>query len=196
MQSATAGARSRILDAAYDLFSRRGVRAVGIDAIITRSGVARMSLYRHFASKEDLVLAFLERRDEQWTKGWLLAEVERRATDPADRLLVAFDVLDEWFHRPDYEGCAFINVMLETTDSADSVYRAAASYLEAIRHFLENLAQQAGIPDAEGFARKWHMLMKGAIVAAYEGDREAARRAKDVAQLLLVQAVEETPSAP
>jgi AcrR family transcriptional regulator len=196
MQSATAGARSRILDAAYDLFSRRGVRAVGIDAIITRSGVARMSLYRHFASKEDLVLAFLERRDEQWTKGWLLAEVERRATDPADRLLVAFDVLDEWFHRPDYEGCAFINVMLETTDSADSVYRAAASYLEGIRYFLENLAQQAGIPDAEGFARKWHMLMKGAIVAAYEGDREAARRAKDVAQLLLVQAVEETPSAP
>jgi AcrR family transcriptional regulator len=196
MQSATAGARSRILDAAYDLFSRRGVRAVGIDAIITRSGVARMSLYRHFASKEDLVLAFLERRDEQWTKGWLLAEVERRATDPADRLLVAFDVLDEWFHRPDYEGCAFINVMLETTDSADSVYRAAASHLEAIRHFLENLAHQAGIPDAEGFARKWHMLMKGAIVAAYEGDREAARRAKDVAQLLLVQAVEETPSAP
>jgi AcrR family transcriptional regulator len=195
MQSATAGARSRILDAAYDLFSRGGVRAVGIDAIITRSGVARMSLYRHFASKEDLVLAFLERRDEQWTKGWLLAEVERRATDPADRLLVAFDVLDEWFHRPDYEGCAFINVMLETTDAADSVYRAAASYLEAIRHFLENLAQQAGIPDAEGFARKWHMLMKGAIVAAYEGDREAARRAKDVAQLLLVQAVEETPSA-
>src|SRR5882762_3400666 len=110
MQSATAGARSRILDAAYDLFSRRGVRAVGIDAIITRSGVARMSLYRHFASKEELVLALLERRDEQWTKGWLLAEVERRATDPADRLLVAFDVLDEWFHRPDYEGCAFINV--------------------------------------------------------------------------------------
>jgi AcrR family transcriptional regulator len=186
--TSTAGARTRILDAAYDLFSQRGVKAVGIDAIITRSGVARMSLYRHFASKEDLVLAFLERREEQWTKGWLLAEVEQRATDPADRLLAAFDVLDEWFHRSDYEGCAFIKVMLEAPDSADPVYRAATSYLAGMRHFLEDLARQAGVPDADDFARKWQMLMKGAIVAAYEGDRDAARRAKDLAQLLLMQA--------
>ena len=69
-------ARSRILESAYELFSERGVRAVGIDAIIARSGVARMTLYRHFSSKEDLVLAFLERREERWTRLWLQAEVE------------------------------------------------------------------------------------------------------------------------
>jgi AcrR family transcriptional regulator len=184
----TAGARTRILDAAYDLFSRRGVKAVGIDAIITRSGVARMSLYRHFASKEDLVLAFLERREEHWTRGWLVAEIERRATDPADRLLAVFDVLDEWFQRSDYEGCAFIKVMLETADPADRVYRASASYLAGIRHVMDDLARQAGIPHAEDFARKWHMLMKGAIVAASGGDRDAARRARGVAELLLMQA--------
>src|SRR3954467_8077216 len=92
-------ARERILSAAYDLFSRRGVRAVGIDAIIAQSGVARMTLYRHFASKEQLVLAYLERREELWTRRWLQAEVEQRASDPAERLLAIFDVFDAWFRR-------------------------------------------------------------------------------------------------
>src|SRR5713101_3141881 len=73
-------ARERILEAAYDLFSREGIRAVGIDSIIERSGVARMTLYRHFRSKDDLVLAFLERREARWTRDWLQREAERRAT--------------------------------------------------------------------------------------------------------------------
>src|SRR5262245_62153820 len=98
--SAAPDARERILDAAYDLFSRQGIRAVGIDAVIERSDVARMTLYRHFASKDALALAFLERREERWTQGWLQHEVEARATDPAERLLAIFDVFDEWFQRP------------------------------------------------------------------------------------------------
>jgi hypothetical protein len=85
--------------------------------------------------------------------------------------------------------------MLEAPDSGDAVYRATTSYLAGIRHFFESLARQAGIPQPEDFARKWQMLMKGAIVAAYEGDRDAARRAKEVAQLLLMQAMPATPSA-
>ena len=68
-------ARERLLAAAYELFSREGIQAVGIDAIIERSGVARQTMYRHFASKQELVLAFLERREELWTQGWLAAEV-------------------------------------------------------------------------------------------------------------------------
>src|SRR5258706_5871587 len=90
------GARERILEAAYELFSRQGIRAVGIDAIVASSGVARMTLYRHFASKDALVLAFLERREERWIKDWLQREVELRAVDPRDRLLAIFDVFDEW----------------------------------------------------------------------------------------------------
>src|SRR3954452_2395560 len=123
------GARERILSAAYDLFSRRGVRAVGIDAIIAQSGVARMTLYRHFASKEQLVLAYLERREELWTRRWLQAEVEQRASDPAERLLAIFDVFDAWFRREDFEGCAFINIMLESAADGDSIYVANTAYL-------------------------------------------------------------------
>jgi AcrR family transcriptional regulator len=180
-----AGARERILDAAYELFSRHGIQAVGVDAVITRSGVARQTLYRHFASKEALVLAFLERREELWTKGWLQAEVRRRATEPEAQLLTIFDVFDEWFRRDDFEGCSFINVMLEHPDPTDALNRAGVAYLAGIRAFLEDLARQAGIADAEGFARQWHILMKGSIVAAAEGDRDAARRAKRIGETLL-----------
>src|SRR6201984_3249112 len=81
------GARARILAAAYELFSRNGIQAVGIDAVISRSGVARQTLYRHFASKQDLVLAFLERREQFWTRRWLEDEVRARASDPAAPVL-------------------------------------------------------------------------------------------------------------
>ena len=178
-------ARERILEAAYELFSRRGIQAVGVDAVIDRSGVARQTLYRHFSSKQELVLAFLERREDRWTKHWLQHEVERRATAPADRLLAIFDVFDEWFRAPGFEGCTFINVMLEHADAADPIRRAGIAYLAGIRGFLESLARQAGIAEAEGFARKWHILMKGSIVAAGEGDQDAARRAKAIGRLVL-----------
>jgi AcrR family transcriptional regulator len=184
-QTGGQGARARILDAAYELFSRNGIQAVGIDAVISRSGVARQTLYRHFASKQDLVLAFLERREQAWTRRWLEEEVRRRARQPAARLLVVFDVFDEWFRRSDFEGCSFINVMLEHPDPADPVHRASVSYLAGIRGFLEELVREAGIADAQDFARQWHILMKGSIVAAGEGDRDAARRAKQIGALLL-----------
>jgi AcrR family transcriptional regulator len=178
-------ARERILEAAYELFSKNGIRAVGIDAIIERSGAARMTLYRHFASKDDLVLAFLERRERVWTESWLQAEVEARADDPADRLRAIFDVFDGWFRRDDFEGCSFINVLLEIADPASDVHQASAAHLATIRSFLERLASEAGIEDPQGFARQWHILMKGSIVAAAEGDRDAAVRARDLGSLLL-----------
>jgi AcrR family transcriptional regulator len=179
------GARERILDTAYDLFSAHGIRAVGVDAIIQQSGVARMTLYRHFASKDALVLAFLERREERWTQDWLQHEVRERAGEPAERLLAIFDVFDGWFRRADFEGCSFINVLLEIADPQSELHRASASYLARIRAFVAGLAGEAGIADPQALAHKWHILMKGSIVAAGEGDRDAARRAREVATLVL-----------
>ncbi len=175
------------MTAAYELFARHGVQAVGVDAIIERSGVARQTLYRHFGSKQELVLAFLERREEMWTYGWLAAEVRRREPDPRRRLLTIFDVFDGWFRDPDFEGCSFINVMLEYPSPDHPLHQAAAGYLARIRAFLRELATDAGIADPSGFARQWHILMKGSIVAAGEGDRDAARRAKQIGRALLAQ---------
>jgi AcrR family transcriptional regulator len=189
-------AKERILAAAYDLFSRHGIRAVGIDAIIEQSGVARMTLYRHFSCKEQLVLAFLEQRAQFWASGWLQAEVMRRASSARDRLLAIFDVFGEWFRVEGFEGCTFINVMLETPDPDDRIRRATVEYLERIRQFLAQLAGEAGIRDRDGFARKWHLLMKGSIVSAGEGDRDAAARAREMGALVLDDALARAAAAP
>ena len=183
-QRPTSG-RERILETAYMLFSREGTRAVGVDRIIAESGAAKMTLYRNFASKDELIMAFLERREERWTRGWLQAEVIRRERTPAARLLAIFDVFGEWFAREDFEGCSFINVMLELSDADDPVRQASVRHLRTIRQFVAGLAEQAGVEDADGFARQWHILMKGSIVAAAEGDRDAAGRARELGALLL-----------
>jgi AcrR family transcriptional regulator len=153
-----------------------------------------MTLYRHFSSKDELVLAFLERREQLWTKEWLQREVMLRASDPAERLLAIFDVFDGWFRRADFEGCSFINVLLETAGAEGPLYGASADQLARIREFLAELAQEAGVAEPERFARKWHILMKGSIVAAGEGDREAARRAREVAALVLRDALSDRPA--
>ena len=104
---------------------------------------------------------------------------------PRERLLAIFDVFGEWFQQDDYEGCSFINVILEMPDRADPIHRAGTAYLAGIRNFLEGLARAAGIADAEAFARKWHILMKGSIVQACEGDVDAAKRAQRMGRALI-----------
>jgi AcrR family transcriptional regulator len=178
-------ARERILDTAYELFSRHGTRAVGVDRIIAECGIAKMTLYRNFPSKDELILAFLERRDELWTRAWLQAETQRRGASPAQRLLAIFDTFEGWFRRDDFEGCSFINVMLEVVEPESPVRQATVRHLESIRGFVGSLAAEAGIQDPDGFARQWHILMKGSIVSAAEGDLEAAARAKHLGTLLL-----------
>jgi AcrR family transcriptional regulator len=183
-QRETTSGRERVLATAYDLFSRHGTRAVGVDRIIAESGVAKMTLYRNFASKDDLILAFLERREELWTRAWLQAEVEQRATTPVGRLLAIFDTFGDWFAVDGFEGCSFINVMLELPEPGP-VRAAAVRHLAEIRAFLSGLAAEAGIADPDAFARQWHILMKGSIVAAAEGDTRAAARARELGTLLL-----------
>ena len=181
----TVGARQRILDTAYDLFSRHGVRAVGVDRIVAESGVAKMSLYRHFPSKDALVLTFLQEREQRWTNDWLADEVAQRGDSPGARMLAIFDVFGEWFRLTDFEGCSFINVLLEFDDRESEVRQASVVHLGNIRSFVSGLAEDAGAADPDGLARKWHILMKGSIVAAGEGDLQAAERAQDMGRLLL-----------
>jgi len=178
-------ARQRILDSAYELFSRRGIRAVGIDEILARAKVAKATLYRHFASKDDLVLAFLDQREHLWTREWVEKEARSRGKTPEEQLLAIFDAFDEWFHRDDFEGCSFINVLLEWADRNHPIGRASALHLANIRSFLTTLATEAGLRDPATFAHSWHILMKGSIVAAGEGDRDAARRAKAMGRALI-----------
>jgi AcrR family transcriptional regulator len=177
--------RERVSRAAYELFSRDGVRAVGVDAVITRAGTAKMTLYRNFPSKDDLILDFLQRRERIWTQEWLQVESRRRGATPQEQLLAIFDIFSEWFEKPDFEGCPFLTTMIEVSDREHPVYQAAVSHLANIRVYIEDLAREAGIGDPGSFARKWHILMKGSIMAAHEGDTSAASRAREMGELLL-----------
>ena len=139
--SARPTARDRILETAYELFSRHGTRAVGVDRIIAECGIAKMTLYRNFPSKDDLILAFLEEREQRWTRAWLQAEVQRRAEAPAERMLAIFDVFGEWFVRDDFEGCSFVNVLLEIDDREHAARKASVAHLATIREYLIGLAR-------------------------------------------------------
>jgi len=185
MGSGGSSARERILESAYELFSTRGVRAVGIDDVIVRAGVAKATLYRHFQSKDALVLAFLERREEVFTRGWIEAEARRRGATARDRLLTVFDLFDEWFRRDDFEGCSFGNVLLESANRDGPVARACVAHLEHVRDVLRGLAADAGLHDVDNFAHAFHLLMQGAVAHAEEGDVDAAKRAQPMARDLI-----------
>jgi AcrR family transcriptional regulator len=179
-----ADARQRIVDSSYELFSRRGIRSVGVDEVIENAGVAKATLYRHFPSKDDLVLAFLECREERWSQDLVEAGARSRGSTPEEQLLAIFDVFDEWFRREDFEACSFINVLLEMGPQHPTGM-ASMRHLENIRSVVRDLAREARLRDPTSFAHSWHILMKGSIVAAAEGDAEAARRAASMARLLI-----------
>ena len=180
-------ARERILNAAYELFSRRGIRAVGTDEVIERAGVARATLYRHFAAKNDLVLAVLQRREELWTNGLIDEQSRARGTTPEEQLLAIFDVLHDWFQNRDgYEGCSFINVLPELGPEPPAG-QASITHIDHVRDVVRQRAQAAALNDVEDFASSWHILMKGAIILAAVGDLDAGLRARKMATLLIQQ---------
>jgi AcrR family transcriptional regulator len=173
------------LDTAYSLFSRHGIQGVGIDRIVAEAGVAKMTLYRHFPSKGDLVLAFLELRAQRWTHDWLAAEIDRRSSDPLERLLATFEVLDGWFRDPDFESCAFMRTLLEVPEHEHPLHVAAVRHLDTVRAMLVDQAERAGIADADEVALQLQILMMGSIVSATRGNADAAQQAGRVAERLL-----------
>lgn len=177
-------ARERILATAYELFSRRSVRDVGVGEVIERASVAKATLYRHFPSKDELVRAFLSRRGQFWTRDTLEAGARSRGSAPVQRLLALFDVLDDWFRSDDYESCSFVGVLLEMGPD-HPLGRAAIVELDGVQDVVRRLAVEAGLHDPVGFAGTLQILINGSIVAAVAGDREAAVRARRMAQALV-----------
>jgi AcrR family transcriptional regulator len=176
--------RERILAAAYELFAVNGISQVGIDTILAKSGCAKASLYSNFSSKADLAIAVLDRREAVWTRGWLEAEIKRRASAPDEMLLAVFDVFDGWFRKRTFEGCSFTKALLESK-AKSRVHRAAAAQLSKIRAIVAGWAGEANLREPEEFARTWQMLMIGSIVAAYAGDRDAACHIKRAAHMII-----------
>lgn len=172
-------ARERILSTAYLLFARRGIRDVGVDELIRTSEVAKATFYHHFASKDDLVLAFLGRREELWSKG-LFAAQSCLTGSPEEQLLVIFDVLGRWFQRDDFEGCSFVRVLMEVGPD-HLLGRASIECLDRVRVQLCSMAEAASLSNADGVARSLMTIIHGSILSALEGDGSAAVRGRQLA---------------
>lgn len=174
-------ARERLLATAEELFYAEGIRAVGLDRILSVSGVGRASFYRHFPSKDDLVVEVLRGRDLRW-RAWL----DERVTALGGRPLNVFDALAERFARADFRGCAFINTIVETADPDSPAHRVAAEHKAAVTGYVAGLLAEEGHPDPAGTARAVVLLMDGAIVTALrEGSAAPAALARTAASALL-----------
>ena len=169
--------KEKIERTAYALFTRHGVRAVGVDTIVARSGVGKMTLYRHYPSKDALALAFFERRFERFSRHWQ-AQVEALRLPPREALLAIFDVLELWYRSPGYTGCPVVKAVLESR-SDDRVYAGALRYFSSVRDFLRKLATQAAVRDPDALAAQWHILIWGSIVGARAKDLAAAVLARE-----------------
>ncbi|MER6790141.1 TetR/AcrR family transcriptional regulator [Streptomyces sp. NPDC000658] len=185
----SAEAREQALDAAERLFYGRGVRAVGMDDVRAASGVSLKRLYQLFPAKEQLVEAYLERRDVRWRAR--LAESVARREDPLERIEAVFDWLEGWFGEPDFRGCAWINAYGELGASSDRVTRQVHAHKRAFREYLAALVADAGLPPA--LTGRLFLLAEGATVTAgISGDAAPAAEAREAARQLLGR---ETPPA-
>jgi AcrR family transcriptional regulator len=189
--AAPISARDRLLDAAEALIYAGGIHATGVDAIVKQSGTARKSFYTHFGSKDALVAAALERRDERWMN-WFIAGTLRQGETAGKRLVGMFDVLREWFTSDDFHGCAFLNASGEIASAEDPIRIVArehkARVLSFVRAQCDEFAVESGMDGscAERLSRQWLILLDGAIaVALVSGEADAALDARAAAQALL-----------
>lgn len=181
--------RDQIVSQALKLFYQQGFNATGIDLIIKEAGVSKKTLYNHFKSKDELILATLRKRDELFRNN-LMRETERLAAEPRDRLLAIFDVVGDWFKEKTFSGCMFINAAAEFSDLGNPNHILCAEHKRLVREYIRDLATQAGAIDAEELSQQLNLLIEGAIVDAHvNGNKQAAVRAKTMAIAILALAL-------
>jgi AcrR family transcriptional regulator len=174
--------RDRLLDAVERLCYARGVQAVAMDEIRAASGLSLKRIYQLYPGKEELVLAFLDRRDRRW-RGSLAAHVDRHRA-PHKRIEAVFDWLHAWFAEPDFRGCAWINAFGELGAASPRVVAAVRTHKDAFREYLAGLLVAAGHPRSAAAAIS--LLAEGAVVtAAITGTPAPALQAKAAAVALL-----------
>jgi AcrR family transcriptional regulator len=175
-------AQARALDAAEDLFYGRGIRSVGMDDIRAASGVSLKRLYQLFPAKEQLVVAFLRRRDIRW-RGRLADHVDT-VQGADERILAVFDWLYLWFSEPGFRGCAWINSFGELGATSPAVAHEVRTHKQAFQHYLATLVRAAARPAP--LSAQLALLAEGAMTtAAIHGTPESARHAKEAARVLL-----------
>ena len=178
-------ARQRIVETAERLFYAEGVRSVGIDRIIAEAEVAKMTLYNHFSSKDDLILAVLQYREEQVNE-MFSKSIERHAKKGMDRLEAFFAALKDWFKSPGFRGCSFINASVELADASHPASMFAARHKETFHEMIKQIVTETAGSKAASVAPAIALMVEGAIVTAVmEGKPDPADVARDAALALM-----------
>lgn len=175
--------REHLVNTALGLFYREGFHATGIDRILAESGVAKMTLYKHFKSKDDLIIAALESRFAPAAEkmAWAFAHLP-----PREAILRVFDGLHAWIREQEFCGCAFINAAAEFHDRDHPVHRLAASYKAATQTYFRSALERLQAAEPERLARQLQYLMEGAISMAHiEGPSDQALEAREAANQLM-----------
>ncbi len=176
--------KDHLVQTALDLFDRDGFTATGIDKILAAAGVAKMTLYNNFKSKDQLIVATLQSRDLAW-RAWFEKTVEDLsdgATPPA-RLTALFDALEAWFNQRGFRGCLFQKASAEFPARKGPIRAAILDHKMQVFAFVRDLCEAAGAADPIVLAGELYLLMEGAIVSAQvTGDKTAALRARQAAE--------------
>jgi AcrR family transcriptional regulator len=176
-------ARERILDAAFRLFYAHGPRGVGVDTVIAESGVAKATLYKHFPRKDDLVVAYLDRVDQEWFGA--LRAAARQADNPREQLVAMFDALSSACRREGYHGCAFLNTAAQSATGSE-VHARTVEHKAVVRAWVTDLARRAGASDPEQLGRQLTLLIDGGLAGGVlDADPATPEAAKNAARILV-----------
>ncbi len=174
--------RDILIDTARDLFVAHGFHAVGVDTILRKAGISKRTLYKHFRSKEDLILAVIRHYDETF-RNYLMREVEARGGTAYEQLLAVFDVAEQWFSEANFHGCIAVKAIGEYSEKNKAIQRSCEEFIRLIGEYMEGLASKAGVRDSERLAKELVLLFEGAIVmAVVSRNPKVAQQAKTMAQ--------------
>ncbi|HET6158150.1 MAG TPA: TetR/AcrR family transcriptional regulator [Dongiaceae bacterium] len=188
MNPPTVNARDRLIETAISLFNRHGFHATGVDRIVAVARVAKKTLYAHFPSKEDLILAALSRKRAAFSDKFLPA-VLATSEGPKERLLALFELAKSWFADPDFYGCIFVNAAVEYSEPGHPINACAREFKTLLRSFARDQAEAGGAADPEALADQIALLFEGATTVAQVSARpDAASTAKVIAEQLIGEA--------
>ena len=177
--------REKILNVATDLFQTRGINSTGVDTIVAVAGTTKMTLYKYFKSKEDLILEVLQQGHQEF-QSWLKDSLNKTSKQPAEKLQKLFDCVEEWITSPEFRGMAFIKASAEFPNEESPVHKLSADHSKEFRIYIAKLAEEAGVIDTEGLALQLSLLIEGAMQAEQmKRGSGAVKYAKKAAKILI-----------
>ena len=177
--------KDKLLLVATDLFQTRGINSTGVDTIVAVAGTTKMTLYKYFGSKEDLILEVLKKGHQDF-QNWIDEKLNASSKKPSDKIQQLFDYIEEWVNSPGFTGVGFIKASAEFPNEENPIHQLSSQQSREFRQFISKIASDANIKDAEGLALQLSLLFEGAVQAEQmKRGSGAIKYAKKAAKILI-----------